>query len=882
MKKWWVGVALLLAVIAGPAGAKETMMLREGWRLQSSTAISAAAGDAISRPGFDAGSWYPTSVPRTVLAALVDNGVYPDPFYGTNLKSIPGYVDGRWLAMPKDSPFYPPWWYRLQFKAPASLAGKNVVLHLDGVNYQANVWLNGQKIAGSDQVIGMFRAFEFPVSGALKPGEDNVIAVEVIAPGKLPRRPYLTKQVQATTGWDDHNPYPPDMNLGLWRDVYLTVSGPARVLHPYVATDLPLPALAPARLTVSAYVRNLTAAPVTGELTGVIEGVSFKQAVSLAAGEEKLVTFTPEAFPQLVLAQPRLWWPHPLGPQNLYDCALVFTVANQVSDDAAVRFGIREVNTYINDENWRVYEVNGRKVLIRGGAWMTSDMLLRLSNHRYDALVRYAREANLNMLRSEGFSIRETEDFYNACDRHGVMVTQQIFGRNLPDEKLAIACIRDMMLRIRVHPSLVHFLGHDETFPTPSLDQAYRGLIAELDVRRTYQPHSGAFNVKDRAETGGTRTGTLELWTYAGPAHYYTHKDDGAWGFAQSGGIGGVFAPIESIRRMMPEDQLWPPLKTEAWSFHTVIQGGKYFDKLVEALNQRYGPPQDIDDFVRTGHLMNYESARGMYEAYGRNKYDATGLTTWKYDAAWPAALTWQYVDWYLLPTGAYYGAKKACEAIHVQYSYDDDSIWVVNTLSESFTGLKVSAKLLNFDLAEKFAREATVDVGPDGKTRAFVIDRPAGLTKSFFLQLRLTDAAGKPVSDNFYWLSTVPDLPGKKFKGVIPVGKNSIADHTELRQLPPAKVEATCTIGDEGGEKALHLTLTNASPNLAFFLQLALTRGPSGLEVAPSFWSDNDLALLPSETKTLQVKFASADLEGQEPVVRVSGWNVGKVECKP
>ena len=340
-------------------------------------------------------------------------------------------------------------------------------------------------------------------------------------------------------------------------------------------------------------------------------------------------------------------------------------------------------------------------------------MMLNLTDRRYTALVRYAREANLNMLRSEGFSIRETENFYNRCDELGVMVTQQIFGRNIPDEALAISCIEDMMLRIRNHPSLAHFLGHDETFPTPSLSKAYLEMIERLRVHRTYQPHSGAFSVSERKQTGGTRTGTLELWTYAVPSHYYLRKNDGAWGFAQSGGIGGITVVRDSLRQMMPEDELWPPLQSEDWSFHTVTQGAQYFTEVKRAMARGYGAPKDIDDFCNKAYAMNYNSARGMYEAYGRNKYSATGITTWKYDAAWPAATTWAYVDWYLRPTGAYFGAKKACEPLHVQYAYDDDGIYVINSLYEPFSSLEVSATLYNFDLTPKLTKKATVRCGP-------------------------------------------------------------------------------------------------------------------------------------------------------------------------
>jgi exo-1,4-beta-D-glucosaminidase len=882
MKK--IGVVLGALVICGalgfPAAAKDKLLLADGWELQSGAKL-AESGEAIATAGYNTAGWYPVSAPSTVLAALVADGVYPDPFYGLNITKIPGYVDGRWLVMPETSPFYPPWWYRVEFEVPPGYEGKFVTLHLDGINYKANVWLNGQKVADQSQVIGMFRRFEFPVNDLVKIGPKNCLAVETIAPGKLPRKRYPTKQVEATTGWDDHNPEPPDLNVGVWQDVYLTFSGPVRILNPYAAPDLETPSLDLARITVYADLQNVTDKEVTGDLVGSIEDHGFKQTVTLAPFSTMTVKFDPQEYRGLVFKNPRVWWPNPVGKQELYDLHLVFKTGGLDSDDAGARFGIRKANTSINDEGWRAYEINGRKILIRGGAWMTSDMLLRLTPRRYHALVRYAREANLNMLRSEGFSIRETDEFYDTCDREGVMVTQQIFGRSIPDEALAVACARDMMLRIRNHPSLFHFLGHDETFPTDTLDAAYRGLIADLDLRRTYQPHSGAFLVKDRFKTGGTRTGTLELWTCAGPAHYYTHKIDGAWGFAQSGGIGGVVAAEESIRRMIPEDQLWP-LWTPAWSLHTVIQGGHYFDKLLAALNQRYGAPADFTDFVTTAHVMNYDSARGMFEAYGRNKYSATGITTWKYDAAWPAAMTWQYIDWYLLPTGAYYGAKKACEALHVQYSYDDSSVWVVNSLYREFKGLEVGAKVYNLDMAEKWAKSATVEVGPDGKTEAFKIEFPDGLSRTFFLRLSLRDAEGKMVSDNFYWLSTVPDRPGKKFYGILPLTPSSTADLSSLRALPGVKLDVSCEMRKGAEEDTARVILKNSGRDVAFFTQLAVIKGAGGMEVAPSYWSDNDVAILPGEEKTYSVKFDPADLEGREPILRVKGWNVEAAECRP
>jgi len=871
-----LALALLVAQAVSPAALREPELLplAAGWRIQSS-AQAAQPGEVISRTGFDTAGWYLAAVPTAVLAALVENKVYPDPYFGLNLKKIPGYREGRWLVMPQGSPFRNPWWYRTEFTLPESLRGKHLTLHLDGINYQANLWLNGRRVADSKTVIGMFRRFEFPINEYALIGQRNGLAVEIIPPALLPEKPYSTKQLEATTGWDDHNPQPPDANMGIWRHVHIRATGPVVVKHPYVVTKLEVPSLEAAHLTVSAELVNLSDRGVEGELRGEIERLRFTQAVRLGPRDTRLVKFTPADYHQLHVPKPRLWWPHPVGPQELYELRLAFITGGEVSDAQRVRFGIREATTYLNDEGWRGYRINGRNILIRGAAWMTCDMLLRLTEKRYEALIRYAREANLNMLRSEGFSIRETDEFYDLCDRYGVMVTQQIFGRSIPDEPLAVACIKDMILRLRNHPSLVHFLGHDETYPTPTLDKAYRDLIAEYTPERTYQPHSGAFDVKERFQTGGTRTGTRQLWTYATPSHYYRNKEAGAWGFAQSGGIGGSIAPLSSMRRMMPEKDLWPPF-TEAWSFHTVIQGASYFDALVKALEARYGKAAGIEDFCLKGQAMNYESARGMYEAYARNKYSATGITAWKYDAAWPASPTWQYVDWYLVAGGAYYGAKKALEPLHIQYSYDDHSVWVVNTFYRDFKGLKATARVFDLDLKERFSQSATAEVGPDGKTRLFTVRWPEDISKTFFLSLKLEDAAGKLVSDNFYWLSTVPEIPGTQGQRdrVYFIEPKSHPDYTALASLPPARVKHAARFEQQGHETVGQVTVENVGQTLAFLVHLAVTQGEKGEEVAPCYWSDNYLALLPGQKRTVTVRFATADLAGAAPAVALGMWN--------
>lgn len=871
-------VTAILALAAGLPAAAEggPLYLDRDWRVRSAAEVT-GSGEALSQPGVDVSAWYGTSVPKTVLAALVDNGVYPDPYYGLNMKSIPGYQDGLWLVQKEDSPFRNPWWYRVEFDVPRDATDPYYTLHFDGINYEANIWLNGKLLAGRDQVIGMFRRFEFPVTELLVQGGKNALAVEIIPPGLLQGRVPHTKQVEATTGWDDHNPQPPDMNMGIWQPVYLRRQGPVSIRHPYVESDLDLPGLAQARLTVSAWLRNNTAAPLDCVLSGAIEDRAFAQPVSLAPNETREVFFRPEEFKLLVVDAPRVWWPHPAGKQDMYRLELRADVKEVLSDEAATGFGIRDITTEMNDNDWRAYRVNGRNILIRGGAWMTSDMLLNLEASRYDALVRYAREANFNMLRSEGFSIRETDTFYDACDRYGVMATQQIFGRSIPDETLAVACLEDTLLRIRNHPSLAHFLGHDETFPTETLDAAYRGLLEKHRIRRTYQPHSGTFNIITRAKTGGTRTGTRELWTYAGPTHYFWAKErkfDSAWGFAQSGGIGGILAARDSIRQMMPADKLWPVEENETWSFHTVLQGATYFDAVYKAMERGYGKAEDFDDFCSKLYAMNYNSARGMFEAYARHKYDALGITTWKYDAAWPAALTWQYVDWYKRATAAYYGAKKACSPLHALYAPDDGGMYVVNSYYEPRNDLTLDHAVYAMDGTKHAEGTVTVSVEADGRTRAASFEAPEAAGDPYFLRLELRDEKGVPLSNNVYWLSRTPDVPGKSGEtreDIFYTEPKSAADFTALNALPEANVTAV----PSGEGDTLAFELKNDSPNVAFQLELALVDPETGLETAPVYWSDNFLTLFPGETRVISASYDAPQEKALQ--LRTQGYNIPK-----
>src|SRR5438270_7182612 len=343
--------------------AEPTLPLHDGWSLQTSTKVE-AKGEVISTSKFVPKGWHQATVPTTVVAALVKDKSFHDPLFGTNLRDFPGVnypIGGNFsnIAMAPDSPYAVSWWYRKQFAVPASYKGKTVWLKFNGINYRANIWLNGKQIAKDDDVAGAWRTYEFNVTDAAKPGADNVLAVQIFSP---------TEHDLAIT-FVDWNPAPPDKNMGLWREVYLTTSGPVALRYPTVVSKLNPPANDSARLTVTTQVKNGTNQAVKGKLKGQIENVKFEQDVELAPNETKDVTFTADNFQQRVFASPRLWWPAQMGKPNLYPLHMAFDVNGAVSDHSSTQFGIREITSDLNSIGGRAFRINGKNILLRRCCW---------------------------------------------------------------------------------------------------------------------------------------------------------------------------------------------------------------------------------------------------------------------------------------------------------------------------------------------------------------------------------------------------------------------------------------------------------------------------------------------------------------------------------
>jgi exo-1,4-beta-D-glucosaminidase len=862
------------------AATSEVLQLRDDWSLQSSSKVG-KRGEIISTPEFDPTGWYTVSVPTTVVAALVKNNVLPNPDYGVNLRDFPGmdYSIGANFSnipMRQDNPFLVPWWYRKTFMMPDSYEGKTIWLDFGGINYRANIFLNGKKIDDYHHVVGAWRTYEFNITDGALPGKTNVLAVEVFSP---------TVRDLAIT-FVDWNPAPPDKDMGLWRDVEIRTSGPVAVRYPAVVSKVGDDGKA--HLTVMALLKNGTNQPVKGVLEGRIEEAAFSQDVELGPNQEKDVTFDPAQITQLNIDNPRLWWPAQMGKPQLYKLSTSFEIGGRASDSSETNFGIREITSELNSAGKRIFSVNGKKILIRGGGW-SPDMLLREDSQRLRDEFNYVQDMGLNTIRLEGKL--ETKEFFDLADQSGILImggwcccdAWEKWAKWKQEQfQVAQQSLRDQIYRLRSHPSLMVWLNGSDNPPPPNVEQRYLNIEKELHWPN---PVISSATAEPTTITGNTGVKMSGPYEYVAPAYWSEdslganhpqrcNQGDcgGGYGFNTETSPGPAVPPLETIEAMLPKDHWWPI--DDWWNFHA--GGGEFKDLHVftDALNARYGTANNLEDYTAKSQMQVYEGIRAMYEAYSRNKYTSGGVIQWMLNNAWPSMI-WHLYDFYLRPGGGYFGAKTALQALDPVYGYDNHSIYVVNSRYEDAKALRLITKILNLDASEKFSNASTVEVPADGVVKVLTLPDVSGLSPAYFLSIRILDANGTQVGSNFYWLSTKPDTIDWAKSTWYMTPTASYADFTALAQLPKVKLNVSDRSEQKDENEVTHITLENPSKNLAFFVRLKLDKGEGGDEILPVLWEDNYLSLLPGEKREITATYRASELGPAKPYVEVSGWNL-------
>ena len=818
--------------------------LNSRWAIRSSAELG-VGGEVLSRPGLDATGWLPVSLPATVLGALVDAGVYGDVFAGDRILDLPGQGPAAQnfanYEMPEDSPFRVAWWFRTEFRLQDT--GGHLRLQLDGINYRANIWLNGRLIADSTQMVGAYREYLLDINDIAE--QHNVLAIEIFPPGPN----------DVAISWVDWNPSPPDKNMGIWRDVWVLSTGPVAIRDSHVVTDF-----AGARLTLATDLVNLSDRPQTATLHAHTEGRHLSQTIDLAPHEQRRVE------QHLALDGFKLWWPRNMGEPVLYSLRHEVVVEGQTSDSSTIEYGVREVRSELNDDGHTQFFVNNQPILIRGAGWAT-DLFLRRHPGRDLAQLDYVKAMNLNTVRFEG--LLERSSFLEQCDRDGLLVIagwcccdcwERWASWNEETHHVATESLRSQIRRTRRHPSMIAW-WYGSDFPPPG--PVEREYLAVLESEHWPNAHHSSAAAKPTELTGPTGMKMEGPYDYVPPNYWLEDTErGGAFGFATEVCPGPAVPPIESLRAMLGEDHLWPI--DEVWNLHSGGQEFHNIEHFMTALVERYGAIDSVEEFAALSQIATYEAQRAMFEAWAKNRPRATGVIQWMLNNAWPS-LIWHLYDHTLRPAGGFFGTQKACEPLHVLYAPDDRCVYVANDQRRAFRGLRVEARALSADSEEIFSASAEVDIAELQTVRALQL--PAFDT-FHFLDLRLHSHAGEH-SRNLYWLSAEPDLLAHDKGSWIHTPIERYANLHPVRTLPQSSVQISAvTSGGEG-----RVVVRNTSDALAFFLQLRLV-DEGDQDVLPVLWSDNYVSLLPSESCVVKVQCPGVALDRRHSL-HLSGPNI-------
>lgn len=876
-------IPLILLAAGIPALAMDDHYeLKTDWKCLPSTQTT-ASGETISNPSFALDNWKPAVVPGTVLTTQLANGEIPDPFYGMNNEKIPDiHATGR---------EYYTYWFVKDFRELPPKEGGQVWLTFRGINYSCDIFLNGHKV-NAKPYRGMFLRKTFNITDLLKPGGVNRLAVIVYPPdhvgnpnggqggdGRIARN--LTHQYVA--GWDWIQPIR-DRNTGIWDKVILEKTGRIRIKEPHIVTRVPgvrKPSSPQenAFMNLSAELENPTGQTVRGTLACLLGNKQTECRVEIPPNS------TVQAkLPEIVLENPKLWWPTGYGPQNMYTLRLEFRENGQLSasDVHSINFGVRELDTAWNERTRsREMFVNGQRLFIRGGNWIISDAMLRFSPERYDAEIRYHRDMNLNLIRIWGGALTERPEFYEACDRYGLLVMQDFWfsgdcngrwrdalkaddqwtRRKYPDDHaLVLEAAEDMVKMIRNHPSLAAWCGGNE-IPPPSgiLDALRNRILPSLDGTRWFIDYSNSCEMSYNS-LGGNGDGPYRIQPIS------TFWQEKTWPFNSEIGSIGV-GDYESLERFIPEDSMIVPTLdptepfgekvNDVWTYHKYTGVG-YEDHLIP-----YGPPSDVRDFTRKAQLVNYEQYRAIMEGFSSHMWDwYTGFIIWKTQNPW-TAMRGQMYDYYLDPNACLFGTRKGGEPLHAMCNPVTGEVMVVNNGLEPARDVMLVVRLFNTEGKEKKNDQVFCYVNASNCLKIMSLSariKDVCRDKGGFLLLQLMDADGKLISDNFYWF---PNQDGQ---------------YSGLRSMSKADLQVTAT-SPKPGTVIVRLTAPKEG-GIAFFNRISLVDAKSGKRIMPAFYQDNYVSLVPGSTREIPIDYIPGD--NGIPAVTVEGWNVDQQTILP
>lgn len=824
----------------------------------------------IAQPGFRTAQWIDAIVPGTVFNSYVKAGKESNPDYADNIYKVDKAKYDR------------PFWYRAEFAGSQLLAGKRTWLNFNGIHKRGEIYFNGHHIG---TVKGIVERGIYDITGLLNKKGSNVILVLVVPPRNDPEHNHPLANWEAPTyissGSWDWMPAVPGLNSGLTDTVAITQKGPVSVEDPWIRTTMP--DMNQADITVKATLRNASDLPVTGLVQLTIKPGNIKltgPAITLAANSSQTLSYDMADFAQLHIKNPKLWWPNGYGgkadgTQNMYTCTVSFVVKGNAPSDAVTKsFGIRKITADTTTLNGplRVY-VNDVPILLKGGNWGMSDYMLKVRSKDYDTRIRFHQDMNFNIIRNWTGEVTD-EAFYDYCDRYGIMVWDDFWLNNFGQiDSLGIfkSNAIEKVKKLRNHPSIVIWCGANEGVPggNPAgpLNMTIRNAVKEFDGDdKLYlaRSNAGETNPNFSIHGGSKVLSGSGLWSNTDPRTYFTEPHNGylfsqnSYGMRSELGM-ATFVNIESFKKFMPKDYWVAPTpdavnsKTNMWARHYfstdgALGGGSDPVKYINTISASYGKAISIEDFCKKAQMLNVETMKAMYEAWNDHMWhDASGMLIWMSQSAYPSMI-WQTYDYYYDLTGAYFGAKTACEPVHIQWNAATNSVKVINNKPYGINGLTAEATVYNLDgkAVPAYHMIKTLDVIPTSATEAFIVfngsDKLPALSDVHFLKLRLTDKAGKLVSENFYWMG------------------NTYLDYTALNKIPSVGASLTVSMAKispakNGENKLLTYTVANKSKTTAAFGIRVQLLDAKGKQILPAIYSDSYFSLMHGEAKTVTVE---------------------------
>lgn len=791
---------------------------------------------------------YDVEVPSTVAGAVFDQGLL-----GEDL------LEGLNYYQADKSIFDEAWIYETQFNMDV-VEGQNYELVFNGLNYYADITLNDVCIATSDTTYGVFIKRQYDVTNLLKDVNNLEVKIRRAQWGDL------------NIGFVDWNPRPLDESMGITQTVKLRAAGPVSVQDVFVIPSLDVEKFAEADLEVRVTLKNNLAEAFSGNIVLELQdNGTCSVPVELAAGEEKIVAITPEQAANLHVENPRVWWTYDLGTPELYALNVTVEADGVTSDRKDVTFGIRTIESRLTKDDYRQFTLNGKDIIIKGAGW-TDDIFLRDTPEQLERQVKYVMDMNMNTIRFENIWGKD-DTIYDLCDRYGVLAlvgwSCQWEWENycgLPEVEhvgciiqpkeinLAARYFEDQVIRLHNHPAVFAWMTGSDCVPVYELEKRYLEIFAKYD----YRPYiSSAKNLKSEL-TGWSGSKMAGPYEYVGPDYWYLDTmNGGAFGFNTETGVGANLPQAESLKKFIPEDQLWPT--SEAWDKHCTTSGSAMntVTVLTNTINGQYGEATGFNDYVRKAHAVDYDATRAMFEAFRVNTPLTTGIVQWMLNSAWPS-IYWQLYDFYGVPVASYYGTKKACEPVQLIYNYKDSQIYLVNE-GNMVADVTVSVKV--YDDASNLLLEDVKTLATSYRNTVKAFDMKPFDGRPHFIALEIRDAEGKFIADNFYCIAaqrneydwdeyTWCDTP--------------ITSYSDLR-FAFAQPEADVTMETSYADGVYTVVLKNNSPVISY-MNILKAKDAKGDLLVPAYWSDNFFPLLPGQEKTItcrtEVKAVAIELD--------------------